>query len=341
MFLFGFPLLILSHFSLAHAFFHPEPHAIIPNTEPTYSFLNSVDFHPKESLFCVTHTHNNLIRFYKIGNDLQPTMVQTIQGPLSQLKEPQHAVFSPDGQALVVANWTDRSLNVYLRKNDALFEEKPTHTAFFPNALNQSKPHGIAFSPSGQYLAVACGATSDFKNGLALFERIGNSLKPSAILTHNQLPGIPKGICFSPDGTCLLVTFCDPCCLAIFHLDGNEIDPLPIQIVQGPHAGLSRPEDIKLAPEGTYCAVSNSDINTITFYHFDKSTNTLADTPFWALGNPEARLTFPHGLAFSSEGTYLAITQFGHIDVTPAGKIVWRNQFPPQEGAVHLYRIAP
>jgi WD40 repeat protein len=308
------------------------------NTESTYSFLNSVDFHPKEPIFCVTHTQNNMIRIYKIDNDMQPILIQTIEGHGARLKEPQHAVFSPDGQSLVVANWTDRSLNVYRRQNGGLFERTPIHTIFFPKALNRSKPHGIAFSPSGQYLAIACGATSDFKNGLALFKKNRRCLEHADVLTHDQLLGIPKGICFSPDGTCLLVTFCEPCCLAIFHLDGGKIDPLPRQIIQGAHTGLSRPEDIKLMPGGAYCAVSNSDRDTLTFYPFDQRTNTITDTPCWTLANPEARLTFPHGLAFSSDGSYLAVTQFGHIEMTPSGKIVWKHGFPPQEGAIHLYR---
>ncbi len=328
----------ISYFGLAHAFFHPEPHAIIPNARSTYSLLNSVDFHPKEPIFCVTHTHNNIIRLYRIDNDMHPVLIQTIKGVSAQLKEPQHAVFSPDGKKIVVANWTDRSLNVYLRKNNGLFEKKPIHTVFLPEALHQSKPHGIAFSPSGQYLAVACGASHEFKNGLALFENIGYRLKHVDILTHDQLPGIPKGICFSPDGTCLLVTFCEPSGLAIFHFDGKKINPLPKQIIQGDHTGLSRPEDIKLMPKRPYCSVSNSDKNTVTFYHFDKSTNTIADTPCWSLKNPEAHLTFPHGIAFSAEGSYLAVTQFGHIEVTQEGNIVWKSKFPPQEGAVNIYR---
>jgi len=322
--------LLLSRLNLA--LFHPIPHAIIPNTEPTYSLLNSVDFHPKEPLFCVTHTHNNLISLYRINNDTQPTLIQTIR---AQLKEPQHAVFSPNGQTLIVANWTDLSLNIYLRKSDNLFANEPIYTASPPQTLTQSKPHGIAFSPSGKYLAMACGASSDCRNALALLD---HQLKYIDILTHEQLPGIPKGICFSPDGKSLLVTFCDLCAIAIFHLDGEKIDPVPRQIIRGAHTLLSRPEDIKLSPDGTYCCVSNSDRDRVTFYHFDQSSNTIAPTPFSSLTNPNSKLTFPHGLAISSDGKYLAITQFGHIKMTREGNIIWGNRFSPREGTINLYR---
>lgn len=330
--------LLFIRLELAQAFFHPTPQAIIPNTEPTYSLLNSVDFHPKEPVFCVTYTHNNKICLYKIDTDLHPHLIQTLKGPSTRLQEPQHAVFSPDGQMLVAANWTNRSLNVYLRKSNDFFEEEPVYSTFFPKSLNQSKPHGIAFSPSGQYLAIACGATSDFKNGLILFEKAGYRLKPISVVKHRQLRGIPKGICFSPDGKCLLVTFSEPASLAIFSVAEGRINPSPKQIVEGPHTRLSRPEDIKVTPDGAYCAVSNSSENTITFYHFDKTTNTIAEEiPCWSLCNPEARSSFPHGLAFSSDGLYLAVTQFGQIKMTQEGKIIWQNEFPPQEGTINIY----
>lgn len=329
---------ILSPFALAHAHFHSVPHAIIPNTASTYSLLNSIDFHPHELLFCVTHMQNNQMRLYNIDHRMRPILVQTIEGSHTRLNHPQHAVFSPDGQSLVAANWTDRSFNVYVRKNTGLFEEEPIHTFFLPKVLKRTKPHGIAFSSSGQYLAVACGAGSDYKNGLALFESTGDRFKPVDILTHKQLLGMPKGICFSPDGTCLLVSFCKPSCIAIFSIDRGKIDRQPKQIMEGAHTHLSRPEDIKLSPDGSYCAVSNSDKNTITFYHFDKNTNTIANTrPFWSLGNPEAHFTFPHGLAFSPEGSFLATTQFGHVEETSKGSIFWSPILPSQEGAVHLY----
>jgi len=330
---------MLNCFQLAHALFDPVPFTIIPNTEPVYSLLNSVDFHPQKPIFCIAHTHNNKISLYRIDEELHPTLIQTLEGPSAQLREPQHAVFSPDGQMLVVANWMNRSLNVYLSQKNGFFENNPSHSILLPKALQQSKPHGIAFSPSGQYLAVACGASTEFKNGLALFELIGYRLNPISILKHDQLPGIPKGICFSPDGKNLLVTFSNPSIL-IFHLNRGRIDPLPKQIIQGIHTRLSRPEDIKLDPGGNYCAVSNSDQNTVTFYSFDKDTNTITDpNPFWVLSNPEAQLTFPHGLAFSSDGSYLAVTQFGQIETTPEGNIIWPKKFPPQEGRVNIYSL--
>lgn len=330
---------ILTHFSLGYAIFDPVPHAVIANNAIKYSFIKSVDFHPKELLFCATYINNNQIRLYRINNEIQPTLVQTIEGFRSRLKNPETAVFSPDGQTLIAVNWKDRSLNVYSRKSDGLFRTKPSQTVFLPQELNQANPHGMAFSPSGRYLAITSGSSSDLEKGLVIFEKIKQQLAPVDILTQDQLLGIPKGICFSPDGTCILVTFCEPCYIGVFDFNRGKIDPMPKQIIEGASTGLSRPEDIKIYPDASCCAVSNSDKSTITFYHFDKNTNTITDIcPFWSLANPMARLAFPHGLAFSSDGSYLAIAQFGNVEQTSEGKVVRPNKFPPQEGAVHIYR---
>lgn len=301
----------------------------LSNDEADYSLINSVDFHPKESLFCATYTHNNKICIYKLENGIN--LIQTIRG---LLKQPQHAVFSPDGQKLAVVNWTDRSLYVFPREKDGSFSLRPISSVFLP--LTQSKPHGIAYSPSGQYLAVACGASREYENGLVLFENIGSSLETRCVITHEKLLGIPKGICFSPDSKCLLVTFCEPSCVASFYLEGNRIDPSPKQILKG----VSRPEDVKIAPDGSYFAVSNSDQNRITFYSFDKNKNRISDNyPFLFLEKPEADLIFPHGIAFSSDGSYLAITQFGHINLGADGRILWCRGFPSGEASIKIYRV--
>ena len=62
-----------------------------------------------------------------------------------------------------------------------------------------------------------------------------------------ELPGIPKGITFSPDGTCLFVTFSDANSLVVYNLSENKKKILqnPRQIIQGKESIISRPEDVK------------------------------------------------------------------------------------------------
>jgi DNA-binding beta-propeller fold protein YncE len=270
----------------------------------------------------------------------QPQLIQSLTNPESLLSEPQHAVFSPDGEKIVVANWTNQTLTIYKCEESGLLGKKPLAVIPAKGMLAHHKPHGMAFSPCGNLLAIAYGAESYYRRAIALFcmTRMGCELA-SVVETAK----IPKGITFSPDGSCLLVTFSDANSLAIFNLDrqNQTILPIPRQIIQGAQSKISRPEDVKISPDGSYCAVTNSDQNTVTFYPFDQNSNWITqNTPSCVLQNPTSQLCFPHGIAFSPDGCFLAITQFGQISATSAGHIVWKKEMGPDQAKVHLYQIA-
>lgn len=326
----------------ANALINPTPLIVLPNIDCQYSLINSVNFHSRENLFCVTYTHNNKISLYQMDENHQLRTLQTLRNPSAKLSEPQHAIFSPSEEKMVVANWTNQTLNVYLREKNGLFSEEPVSVIPQPPLLQRCKAHGIAFSPCGNYLAVAYGAAGYFDRGIALLQSQGSHFEYIDFLNNTHLPGIPKGITFSPNGTHLLVAFCDPSCLYIFNIKNQKIDPIPTQMLGEVEARLSRPEDIKISPDGSCCAVTNSDQNTVAFYSFDQKSNSIPEsTPFYTLQNPEACLFFPHGIAFSPDGQYLALTQFGPVQITEEGDISWNCQMKSSEAAVHLYSINP
>jgi len=322
----------------------PIPIAVLTNSAPHYSLINSVDFHPKKNLFCVTYTHNNRVVLYKIDTTGNPEIVQSLSNPLANLSEPQHAVFSPDGEKIVVANWTNQTLTIYKREKSGLFCATPAATIPSPSRLTRHRPHGIAFSPCGNFLAIAYGAASYCGRAIALFrmekEGIGCAL---VSVLESTLPGIPKGITFSPDGSCLLVTFSDANSLVIFNLDRKDaaILPTPQQVIQGQETKISRPEDVKISPDGSYCAVTNSNQHTVTFYPFDKTSNQITQcTPSYVLQNPEALLSFPHGIAFSPDGSFVSITQFGPVNTTKDGDIAWDSTTRADQAKVTVYTIS-
>ena len=238
----------------------------------------------------------------------------------------------------MVANWTNQTLNMYQREKNGLFCEQPIAIISSPSALQGCKPHGIAFSPCGNYLAIAYGASNNYERGIALFQSGGAHLECISVLKNGALTGTPKGITFSPDGTCLLVTFGSPDSLSIFNIENETISPVPKQIVEGANVSISRPEDVKISADGRYCAVTNSDQNTVTFYNFDRYSNSiLQNAPCYTLRNPEAQLSFPHGIAFSPDGRYLVITQFGPIQVQETGDIFWGKDMKSSEAKINLY----
>ena len=300
--------------------------------------MNSVDFHPTRNLFCITLTHANELVLYEMDNEGNPRVLQRIKNPSALLSEPQHAVFSPDGERILVANWTNQTLAVYSRGEHGLYRAFPGRVFSPPARLISHKPHGVAFSPSGDRFAIAYGAAKYHGRAVALFETSECELLS---VLENELPGIPKGIAFSPDGMSLLVTFADQNSLVIFDLveEGRRIFPLPKQIVQGAETEISRPEDVKISPDGALCAVSNSDQHTISFYRFDKVLNRITQTtPCFVLQNPKAGLCFPHGIAFSPDGSFLLITEFGPIRTTNEGDIAWDLSMRPELAKVSIYR---
>ena len=76
----------------------------IVNPYPCYSLVNSVDFHPKENLFCATYTHGNQVVLYKLDGEGTSSIIQSLDNPSACFSEPQHAVFSPDGETIMYSS---------------------------------------------------------------------------------------------------------------------------------------------------------------------------------------------------------------------------------------------
>lgn len=327
---------ILFNLSYANVVLTPEPLTWAENPNKSQSFVNSVDFHPAKNLCCVTHTHNHAISLYEIQPDETIRLKQVIKNPKGRLNCPQHAIFSPDGQVLVGVNWIDGTFNLYRLGNLDAYQETPYSKINPPKQLKGFKPHGMAFSPDGNLLGVCYGASTEFPRGIALFEVIRlNSSNPQFRLLHllqtaDIYEGVPKGITFSPDGTHLLITLANTDALHVYSLDPlrQTIEMPPTQIISGDETRLSRPEDVKLSADGTAIAVSNSLQDSITLYHFDSETNEiLSPKPYQIIENPSASLSVPHGLSFSSDGQYLAVTQFGPVTFKEDGALeTWAQE---------------
>lgn len=301
---------------------NPSPIHVLRNANSEPSLVNSVDFHPNAQLFCVTYTHNNQIAIYKMIENDRARIIQVFQSKRTKLSCPQHALFSRDGQSLLVANWCNQTFNVYQADLQGMYQQVPSSILPFFTPSANFRPHGMAFSPDGNYLAVAFGASKLQPRAIALYQvnNLGTeqaNFRLLHLLRGNEIEaGIPKGITFSPDGACLLVTLSETNSVINYTLDYSmdRIISTPRQVLSGAFSQLSRPEDIKFTADGNYFAVSNSSNDTVTFYMYDKENNSIVNySPSYIIENPDAELSFPHGLAFSSDGKYLAVTQFGPV----------------------------
>lgn len=323
--------------------YESRPIDCIKNNSWGYSLINSIAFHPHENLFCATFSTVNQLILFKLDRFGQARVTQVFKNPDALLDGPQHVVFSADGQKIIAINWSSEKFTVYQRGGDGLYAGRPVACVPLPEILTAFKPHGMDISRSGKLLTIAFGWISNHKKAISLFSFDNGSSEIRLIdwISGENLPGIPKGIAFSPDESCLLVTYSDMNCICIYDFDHQtgRINPIPRQTFEGEATRLFRPEDIKLSHDGSSITVSNSDADCLTSYAFDSTSNRITgEIPTHVLENPDAHLRFPHGIAFSPNGALLVVSQFGPLPVTSNGDIIYGKETPRRQAKINIYR---
>jgi len=327
---------------------NPCPVRILGNPNWRFSLVNSVEFSSDGRHMAVTFTSNNVVGLYRIDQNLNPVLVTRLKNPLvgqifksaKLLNEPSFAAFSPDDKILAVSNYGSATINLYKRfpgKNE--YSVKPCSIFHTPEELKAIQPHTMAFSRDGKHIAVTYFDYSRSCSDMLVIYPVDTDL---AIITDQQaftihLPGSPKGVAYTPDGTHLAMTMCDTNSVSLYDLEKRCMT----QTLKNPVAGLSLPENIAFSPDGSLCAVVNSADHSIAFYRFDSAGNVFIDArPCFVLKNPEARLQFPHGIAFTPDGKVLAVTQFGPVKIAKNGDIECNRWTMPREDKILFYSLS-
>jgi DNA-binding beta-propeller fold protein YncE len=247
-----------------------------------------------------------LLVAYK-GEKLDPFQ----RSPLGKLEN--LAIFK-DGSLVAVANNGRAFIHLYKVSN-----AKFVHVAEIPK--NGWWVHGVRFSRNMDFLAYTVfGEPGKIK----LYHLKNNWDKVEVKLAQSMATNLfqlhPKGVDFSLDDRFIVV------CLAInnskipkpfsgaltvysFDSIHGVIDPTPVSTI-GMSELLSVPEDVCFSPDGTFILVTNQGNDTVTIHAFDPETGQLGESRI-LLQNPEAQLSFPHGLNISPDGKYLAVTNYG------------------------------
>ena len=327
---------------------NPGPARILDNPNLRFSLVNSVEFSSDGRHLAVSFTSNNVVGLYRIDQDLKPVLVTRLKNPLvgqllksaKLLNEPSFATFSPDNKILAVSNYGSATINIYKRLSGQNgYGVKPCSIFHTPHELKAIQPHTMAFSRDGKHLAVTYFDYSRTCSDILVIYPVDTD---RAVITDEQaftihLPGSPKGVAYTPDGTHLAITLCDTNSVSLYHLEKGCMT----QTLQNPAAGLSLPENIAFSPDGSLSAVVNSADHSIAFYRFDKANNVFTDArPSFVLKNPEAGLRFPHGIAFSPDGKVLAVTQFGPVKIANNGDIECNRWTMPREDKILFYRLS-
>lgn len=217
MFVFLFPA-----FSRDHSNLNFELTQILPFTDSDRSLINSVAFHPESQLFCVTFSHNNKVIIYAMDSLGQSKILQTLEGVNSELNFPASAVFSYDGKSLIVANYGNKNFTVYPLQSNGLYQNFPAQRYRFDEKF---RPHGMKISPDGNYLAVTYCSYQKNPKAIEIY-KINHldsnevTLKKISVLQNEEInKAVPKGVAFSPDGSCILVTFSRNNSIAVYEID--------------------------------------------------------------------------------------------------------------------------
>jgi len=237
-------------------------------------------------------------------NDFQKT-------PIGQLE---NIAVSKDGSLAAVSNNGASSIHLYKIVNTEF-----VHIAEIPKVGWWN--HGTRFSRQMDYIAYTI-----FGNPgkIMLFRIMENNDEINITLSQdmdtNLFPLHPKGIDFSLDDRFIVV--CHAInnsrapnrlsgALAVYSFDriNGKIDPTPISVI-GTSELLCVPEDVCFSPDGSSVLVTNHGNDTITIHAFDPITGQLGESGI-LLQNPEAQLSFPHGLNVSPDGKYLAVANYG------------------------------
>lgn len=241
-------------------------------------------------------------------NEILDTFQKT---PLGQLE---NIAITSDGSLAAISNNGQASVHLYTTTKAEL-----THIAEIPKVGWWT--HGVRFSREMDYIVYTI-----FGNPgrIMLFRmtRDGEEvyITPLQVMNTDLFPLHPKGIDFSKDDRFIAV--CHAInnskapnrisgALAVYAFDriNGKIDPSPVSVI-GTSELLSVPEDLCFSPDGSSILVANHANDTVTVHAFDPITGQIGESRV-LLQNPEAQLSFPHGISISPNGKYLAVTNYG------------------------------
>lgn len=229
-------------------------------------------------------------------------------GPLENID------LSKDGSIAAVSNNGAASIHFYTITNFQL-----THIAEIPKVGWWT--HGVRFSRQMDYLAYTV-----FGNPgkIRLFHLMRNEERfdvcPAEEMDTHLFPLHPKGIDFSLEDRFVVICHAINNSVVPKQLSGaltvhsfdrmnGRIEPTPVSVI-GTSELLCVPEDVRFTPDGTSILVTNHGNDTVTIHAFNPENGALGESSI-LLQNPEAQLSFPHGLSISPDGKYLAVTNYG------------------------------
>ena len=312
------------------------PHSPLPHLEdtnllyigqrPRFSTCTAVAWFPDQHHLMSANLIANTMQIVDYNEEEGSLSARQFFSPLlgTQLAKPEHLCFSPDGTLLAVANGGGGKITFYaVSKESSTIDPNPIAVL---KESGKAKFHSVRFSPNGRYLACL---TFDNEAKISIYKIVQEEKGLSFIRSQsfaNPYSFIkPKGIDFSPDQRFIAICYSRRALwnpnenlqgvAEIYSFDAavGRMNPSPISRIE---ANLSVPEDIIFDPLDPYLFISNQGNDTITVHEFNPESGMFQEPLHTCLKNPGAQLSFPHGIAISRNGTFLASSNYGDDKIT-------------------------
>lgn len=236
----------------------------------------------------------------------------------ADLNSAENLIISPDGSLLAVScgGKTKSRVNIYdIDLDTHIINPKPIFCL-----RTRDLTHGIRFTTDGNFLA-AVGFDREREICVYKIKRSNGNVElvPTCIQKNVIKDLFPKGVDFTKDNRFMIVGYTLTAAheaklskrslVVVYAFDVLKgVIKKPVCMMDS--AGLYLPDDLALIKNDRFLVLPNQGNDTLTVYPFDPKTGKIVDD-YELIKNPEAQLSFPHGIGVSQDGDYLAVSNYG------------------------------
>ena len=229
-----------------------------------------------------------------------PKVLAELRAPSSVVGPPQNVAITPDEAiALVSANMKLDPADPQKLVPDnrvSVIDLKANPPAVIATVEAGTSPAGITINRTGTMALVA----NRGDGTVSIFAITGKTLTPAGKIDFGNPKAGPSSVAFSPDGKMALVTRDGDHKISILSIDGPKVEDTKLMLTGG-----IRPYPVQVSPKGDIAVVGNQgggagDIDTINIVSLAGKAPRIVHT--LDVGQ------IVEGLAFSADGTHLAVT---------------------------------
>lgn len=294
-------------------------------TEKRYATANEVAWLPDDRIVVDYLLSDTIAVFDASLRDGAPVLE-----PIAEIRDgaavasPAGLVVTQDGRWLFVASQTGGTVSAF-----DLGAEKPDDLARSVGSLDvagASVLHGMAIDPEGTHILVT---SIGGDGGIWVARRVDDGSDPVALdivsFTENEhSPLKPKSVAITPDGRFVVVALGANVArrrnrpsrgrLEIRRFDSRtgtigDVVATSLGVVE-----LLVPESVAISPDGDAVLVTDQADDKAVVLSFDPETGRLGEVTH-RIGRAAGGLSFPHGCAFSPDGRWIAVTNYGDASV--------------------------